>query len=700
MSETRRPYLTPVQYVKGVGPKRSEALKKSGIETVIDLLRHFPRKWLDRTNIKPFRELTEGEKVSAIGRVVSHGILKGRRTVYEVLLSDGDDYLTLTWFQGIRYLRNAFKRDDTLAVSGTVSFFNGPQMIHPEFEFLGEEDTTENLIHSGRIIPLYPSTAELKQYALDSRGFRKIMKTAIENHLPGIVDYLPERLVAENRLLPLAEALRKIHFPESDSDLKAARERLVFDELFMLEFRLALGKAAAAAKRKTRTYAPPSTLLSDYYDILPYRLTGAQNKALATIMEDMQAPYPMHRLLMGEVGSGKTAVALAAMLYAVENGHQAAIMVPTELLAEQHHVSFREFAKKLNLTIELLTGSVPEKERRGLLGNLAAGKIDIVVGTHALFSQAPEFRNLALAVIDEQHRFGVNQRLRFKQKGKGCDLLVMTATPIPRSLALTAYGDLDLTVISELPPGRVPVKTAWRTESSRSKVYEFIRDQCDMGRQAFIVYPLVEDSEKLDLKSAASSYENLKEHVFPELQVGLVHGRMSFDEREEISRKFRKGEYQILVSTTVIEVGIDIPNASVMLIEHAERFGLSQLHQLRGRIGRGKHSSYCILMSVDNPGEVASERLAALESTTDGFRIAEADLKLRGPGEFFGSRQHGLPGFKIANLIEDADILESARKCAFDIVSKKHTLTGNEMSRLKSEAMNLYRQAFEFLTSG
>jgi ATP-dependent DNA helicase RecG len=335
-----------------------------------------------------------------------------------------------------------------------------------------------------------------------------------------------------------------------------------------------------------------------------------------------------------------------------------------------------------------------------LLEDLASGSVDIAVGTHALFAQAPEFRDLALAVIDEQHRFGVNQRLRFKRKGDECDLLVMTATPIPRSLALTAYGDLDLTIISELPPGRVPVRTAWRTERSRDSVYEFIRSECGKGRQAFIVYPLVEDSEKLDLKSAVSSYEDLTERVFPDLQVGLAHGRMGFDEREEISRRFRDGEYDILVSTTVIEVGIDIPNASVMLIEHAERFGLSQLHQLRGRIGRGRYDSYCILMSVEDPGEAASERLAAIESTSDGFRIAEADLKLRGPGEFFGSKQHGLPGFKIASLAEDADILENARKCAFDIVSKRYRLTGEELARLRSEAVSLYRQAFDILTSG
>ena len=693
-------YLDPVQYVKGVGPRRAEVLESAGIHTAIDLLRYYPRRWLDRSTVKPFSELREGDKVTSIGKVVSHGILKGRRRIFEVLLSDGDSYLTLTWFKGHRYLEKRFKRDDVLAVSGTVTHFNGPQLIHPEFEFLSDEDDIDNLTHSGRIIPLYPSTAELKACGLDSRRFRTIIRNALDKYASDIEDYLPVKLVKELRLMPLDRSIGEIHFPESGAMMEAARERLAFDELFLLELKLALAKASGDRKRKRHTYRPPSDMIRDYYDRLPFNLTKSQDKAVGEIMEDMLKPAPMHRLLMGEVGSGKTVVAMSAMLLAVENGYQAAIMVPTELLAEQHYQSISKYNQSLNLRTALLTGSLDPKSRRCVAQGVAAGEYDIIVGTHALFTEGIEFKNLALAVIDEQHRFGVNQRLRFRQKGSRTDLLVMTATPIPRSLALTAYGDLNLSVISELPPGRIPIKTAWRTDSSRMKVYDFIRDECSHGRQAFVVFPLVEDSEKLDLKSAVSAYEHLRAEVFPDLRLGLVHGRMSFEERDEVSRKFRDGDFNILVTTTVIEVGIDIPNASIILVENAERFGLSQLHQLRGRIGRGKHKSYCILMSSDDPGDIAKERLAAIESTNDGFEIAEVDLKLRGPGEFLGMKQHGLPDFRIADLVRDARLLEVAKKCAFDIVDKKYTLTVDDMKRLKEEASWLYGKASEFLTSG
>ena len=414
MSKQRLSYLDSVQFVKGVWSKRAKALQKAGIETVIDLLRYYPRKWLDRSNIKRFAELREGEKVSAIGRVVSFGVLRGRRKVFEVLLSDGEAYLTLTWFHGIQYIQKKFKRDDVLAVSGTVSSFNGPQLIHPDFEFLEEGDDVRDLIHSGRIIPLYSSSTELKRFSFDSRGFRRVMKAAIESCADSIIDYLPTRIIVENNLLPLQEALRKIHFPDSMEELRAARERLVFDELFLLELTLALGKANIIRRRKNHSYAPPSSLLADYYHILPFELTSAQNKALAKIIEDMQRPYPMHRLLMGEVGSGKTAVALGAMLYAIENGCQAAIMAPTGLLAEQHYTSIREYAEKLNINTVLLTGSITEKRRLELYERISDGSVGIIVGTHALISEPVQYKNLALAIVVKTLRKNIlmTRRLR------------------------------------------------------------------------------------------------------------------------------------------------------------------------------------------------------------------------------------------------------------------------------------------------
>jgi len=452
--------------------------------------------------------------------------------------------------------------------------------------------------------------------------------------------------------------------------------------------------------KKKYTYQPPGRMLAMFKEYLPFKLTLAQARVLGEIFDDLIGSAPANRLILGDVGSGKTVVALACLLYAVENGYQAAFMAPTELLAEQHYGTITKMLEGFHLNIGLLSGSLKQKDKRVLLQDIENGETNIIIGTHALISDNVKFNQLSLVIIDEQHRFGVAQRAQLRSKGKNPDLLVMTATPIPRSLALTVYGDLDLSIIDKLPPGRKPIKTVIRPESSRSKVYDFIREQIKTGRQIYIVYPLIEESDKLSFKAAVKEYENLAGNIFPEYQLALIHGRIDAAERDRITTDFRDNKTQVLVATTVIEVGVDIPNATIMLIENAERFGLSQLHQLRGRIGRGSAQSYCVLMVSSKTTENARERLSAIASTQDGFEIAEFDLKLRGPGEFLGERQHGLPTFKIADIVSDAKLLKTAQKYAFDIVSKKYKLKPSELKLLSAEVLNKYSDMFENLSAG
>ncbi len=534
-------------------------------------------------------------------------------------------------------------------------------------------------------MPVYSSTEGLGQ-----RQLRRLMWRIVEAFAAEVPEVLPDAVLARRRLTPLGRAVRDAHFPETEAARTAALRRLAFDDFLYLQLGLAILRSRATRARGL-AMDPPGRLVDRLRQALPYRLTGAQERVWSEIRRDMAAPFPMHRLLQGDVGSGKTIVAALAVATAVEAGYQAAVMAPTEILAEQHFMTFRRLLEPLDVPVTLLTSSVRTREREARRAAVASGAAPCVVGTHALIQEEVAFRRLGLAVVDEQHRFGVEQRARLRGKGERPDLLVMTATPIPRTMALTLYGDLDVSVLDELPPGRAPVKTVARTEAKRPEIYQFLRRQLQEGRQAYVVYPLVEESEAVDLKAATDMAGHLQRDVFPEFAVGLLHGRLPFDEKEAIMRRFKAGQLHLLVSTTVVEVGIDVPNASVMLVEHAERFGLSQLHQLRGRVGRGPWRSYCILLHAAHLAEDARQRIDALVGTGDGFRIAEADLRLRGPGEFFGTRQSGLPRFRVADLLRDAAVLEEARVEAQAIIAADPELRRPEHRGLREGLLQRWR---------
>jgi ATP-dependent DNA helicase RecG len=654
---------TSLQYVKGIGPQRAAALARKGLQTVEDALFFVPLRHEDRTRLTPLRELQPGQTQTCSGLIVGLSPPPpGRRRVpLSIMLQDQSGYVTASWFGGA-YLSRVLKRGQRLVLHGRVARYRGaPVLQNPDYEIV--ESDEEDRLHTGRLVPVYSTTEGLQQ-----RPLRRLMWQIVDAFAAGVVDPVPEAVRARRALVALPRALGDAHFPETDAARLAARRRLAFDDFLLLQLGLAILRS-----RTTRAEGiamnPPGALARRLRTTLPYTLTAAQERVWGEIRADMAAPFPMHRLLQGDVGSGKTIVAALAVLTAVEAGYQAAVMAPTEILAEQHFMTFRQLLQPLGIPVTLLTSSLRARDRGARRAAVAAGEVGCVVGTHSLVQEGVEFRRLGLAVVDEQHRFGVEQRARLKAKGERPDLLVMTATPIPRTLALTLYGDLDISVLDELPPGRRPVKTVARTEAKRREIFAFLRKQVAEGRQVYLVYPLVEESEVLDLKAATDMARRLQSEVFPDLVVGLLHGRLGFEDKDAIMRRFKDGEIHVLVSTTVIEVGIDVPNASVMLIEHAERFGLSQLHQLRGRVGRGPWKSYCILLTGTSLGEEARRRIDAMVATTDGFRIAEADLELRGPGEFFGTRQSGLPEFRVADLVRDAPLLEEARREAQAIIA-------------------------------
>ncbi len=667
---------TEVRFLKGVGEARAKILEDKGIRTVEDLLYYVPRKYQDRRHPKVIADLVAGETATIVAPVVSATLRPLRRgpTLFEVTLADGFHRLSCKWFNS-DYLERVFRPGQLVAVFGHVEwdkYSHGLAINQPEYEILGQdaadgEAVKEDLGHSlevGRIVPIYETAAYGK---LNSRFFRRRIWQALEG-LPDIPDPLPPVVRQKQGLPSRREALQHTHFPEETEDLAAleavrspSQFRLIFEELFFLETGLEL-KRARARRAQGQSLPVNHAAREKIHRILPFTLTAAQKRVLLEIGEDMAAERPMNRLLQGDVGSGKTIVAVQAAIVALENGCQVAIMAPTEILAAQHLHYFHKLLGALGYQVAMLAGSQPAAQKDRLKQLIARGLVNVVVGTHALLEEDVEFAALGLIVVDEQHRFGVVQRLQLMKKGRWPDVLVMTATPIPRTLSLTLFGDLEVSTIDELPPGRRPILTRHKREESIAEVYDFVRSHVKAGRQAYIVYPVVEESEKKDLKSAIASHRRLSGEVFPEFRVGLLHGRMKSEDKEKAMADFQAGRIQILVATTVIEVGVDVANASVMVIEHAERFGLAQLHQLRGRVGRGGAQSYCILVTFGQLTEEGKQRIGVMRETNDGFRIAETDLRLRGPGEFFGTKQSGLPAFRIADLLRDAEIIELARR--------------------------------------
>ena len=682
---------TPVQFLKGIGERRAEALSRLGIRTARDLLWHLPHRYVDASTLTPLAKAELGHEVACVGRVVAKGVLPTRRglRIFHAVLRDDSGLLECVW-PGQPFLDRTIAIGQTLLVSGPVRFYHGRQLAPREYVILADPDSGEDPIGAGKVLPVYPATEGLSH---------KIIRSLIDRHLDGLIaltdDPLPEQLRRELALAPLREALRAVHRPVSLDQAEQGRRRLAFDELLDLQLMLIRARTLAKRQRSGVAFSIKRDLTTRLKDNLPWQLTDDQHRALREISTDMTAPERMHRLLMGDVGTGKTVVALFAMLLALENDFQAAFMAPTELLVEQHGATLEKLLEPLQLKPELLLGRQAQAEKAAVRKRLASGQARLAVGTHALLQEGVSFRRLGLVVIDEQHRFGVEQRAALIGKGAAPDVLLLTATPIPRSLALTLYGDLDVSTLRTKPPGRGSVRTAVRNSRQREHVLDFVRSQCERGRQAYVVLPVIDETERADLRAASTMVQTLAAR-WPELQVGLVHGRMKTDERDEVMRRFRGNELHVLVATTVIEVGIDVPNATVMLVEHPDRFGLAQLHQLRGRIGRGAEESYCILLT-DGP---VPDRLHGFAATQDGFKIAEMDLAERGMGDLIGARQSG--GFELrhARLPDDTDLLSRARELATSLIGADPALQRRDNQRLRERAVARYPRAVELFRVG
>ncbi|CAN5854248.1 ATP-dependent DNA helicase RecG [soil metagenome] len=664
-----------VQFLKGVGPRRADALARLGVHTARDLLFHVPRRYEDASTVSRIGSVQVGSDVTVIGEVKSKGVLATRTglRVFQVILSDQSGRIECS-FPGQPFLDRTFRVGDIVLVSGTVRFFHGVQIQPREYVVLGS--ASEGVEAAGKVLPIYAATEGLSQKVL-----RSILDANLDRLLPLLqpADAVPRAVTQSLELPTLMQAVAALHRPASLRHAEEGRRRLAFDELLFLQLLHARVRRSNAQASQGIAFVRSDRYIAPLYRNLPFTLTSAQTRAIAEILADMTAPRRMNRLLQGDVGSGKTIVALFAMLLAVESGYQATLMAPTEILAEQHARTLAALLQPLGLDVTLLTGRLPAAARRAAQEAIAAGTAHIVVGTHALIQESVQFRRLGLAITDEQHRFGVKQRLALAAHGENIDALVMSATPIPRSLALTIYGDLDLSVLDELPPARQRIRTAVRSEERRDAVYEFIREEAGKGRQAYIVYPLVEESEKVELRAATAEYQRLAGEVFAEFRLGLLHGQMHSDEKDAVMTAFAAGDIDILVATTVIEVGIDVPNATVMVVEHADRFGLSQLHQLRGRVGRGAEQSYCVLIA----GNEGTQRLGVLARSQDGFEIAREDLLLRGMGDFFGARQHGLPEFRFFDAIRDEDLVAGARSVAQRIIDEDPELAAEDNAGLR-----------------
>jgi ATP-dependent DNA helicase RecG len=683
----------PVEYLKGVGPLKADLLKKElAIFTFGDLLHHFPYRHLDKTRITRIADLSPTSDFALVqGRLwysETMGERSGKRLV--AYLKDDSGVIELTWFKGLSWIEKMLQQNETYLAYGKVGFFMGkPQIVHPELE------VAKPLVNGAKsyLEPIYSTTEKLKARGLGARQIGKLTETLFllvqERELP---ENLPESIVTKLKLMPRYEAYRQIHFPSSTITYAQALRRLKFEELFLTQLRLAMVRSERHRKSRGVVFSKVGELFNTFYSHhLPFSLTGAQKRVLKEIRQDTGSGHQMNRLLQGDVGSGKTIVALLAMLLAIDNGYQACLMAPTEILARQHYSSIGKLLEGLGVEVCLLTGSTPVAERRSILKRLVEGSLPMILGTHALIEEVVQFKNLGLVVIDEQHRFGVAQRASLWKKAQlPPHILVMTATPIPRTLAMTAWGDLDYSIMDELPPGRIPVTTVHRYDNRRVQVMDFIRTEIDAGRQVYIIFPLIEESDKLDYENLMSGYEHVKS-FFPEPRywISMVHGRQPAEQKETNMQRFVRGDTQIMVSTTVIEVGVNVPNATVMVIENSEKFGLSQLHQLRGRVGRGAEKSYCILLTSSALGADARERIRIMTATNNGFEIAEKDLELRGPGEIEGTRQSGELNFRLADLVKDRAILEAARKMAEDLLAEDPELEAAENLRLKHYLLSL-----------